>query len=114
MQWLELHPGTVLLSRNLGFNRDYTIDRFASYADLVDSGVTPFPVDPQALADTRLTPATRVVVVGDLAATIAVPIAEQPAVASFELAGQPIVVLVEAASAQPSLARSRASLSKSR
>lgn len=94
-QWLDLHPGTVLLSRNLGFNRDYTIDRFAGYADLVDSGVTPFPVNPAALADTRLTPATRVVVVGELTETIAVPIAEQAAVASFVLAGQPIVVLVE-------------------
>lgn len=73
-QWQIDQPNTLLLSRELGFSRDYTRDPFSSYADRVNAGSTPFPVNPEALADDRLRPATRVIAieVGDDA--VAVPV----------------------------------------
>ncbi len=75
-QWLIDEPETLVLSRDLGFRRDYERDPFVGYADRVNAGNTPFPVDDRALRDGRLAPATQVIAieVGDDAA--AVPVAE--------------------------------------
>lgn len=92
-QWQELHPDTLVLSRELGFDRDYTQDRFAGYADRVDQGVTPFPVADGVLADPRLSPATRVVLVDAGSEAVAVAVTEAPSIASFDVDGEPIIVL---------------------
>jgi hypothetical protein len=92
-QWQELHPGTLVLTRDLSFNRDYSQDRFAGYADRVDQGLIPFPVAEGVLEDTRLTPATRVVLVDGATDAVAVPVTEERSVTTFDVDGQPVVVL---------------------
>ncbi len=59
-RWTADHPETLTMQRPPG--RDYSRDPFATYASRVDLGQTPFPVDPAALADERLTPGTPVLV----------------------------------------------------
>lgn len=92
-QWQELHPDTLVLSRDLGFDRDYTQDRFGGYADRVDQGLTPFPVADGVLDDPRLSPATRVVLVDGGSEAVAVAVTLAPSVSSFDVDGEPIVVL---------------------
>lgn len=58
--WRTLHPDTLVLSRDLGFDRRYERDPFLGYAERVDQGETPFPVRDEVLADDRLSPATQV------------------------------------------------------
>lgn len=55
-QWLELHPETLILSRNLGFNRSYDRDVSQGLEGLLNSGRFPFPVT-DAARDSRLSPA---------------------------------------------------------
>jgi|GEM_PF-2628592 len=75
-QWRLDEPGTRVLSRDLGFRRDYERNPFVGYAERVNAGNTPFPVNDGALNDGRLAPATQVIAieVGNDAA--AVPAAE--------------------------------------
>lgn len=58
-QWKELHPRTLVLSRDTGFSRPYERDPFSDYADSVNSGQFPFPVS-EASQDDRLSPAEEV------------------------------------------------------
>lgn len=92
-QWQELHPDTLVLSRDLGFGRDYTRDRFEGYRSRVDEGLVPFPVQEGVLDDARLTPGTQVILVGGQEQAIAVPVTNEPSVARLSIDGRPVVVL---------------------
>jgi len=59
--WLELHPDTMVLSNDQGRGRSYDFDPFESYATRLDAGRTSFPTSPEAFADERLSPSTRVI-----------------------------------------------------
>jgi hypothetical protein len=58
--WQTEHPESQVLSRDQGFGRTYN-DGFGTYADSVNRGDTPFPVEPDVLADERLPSAALVV-----------------------------------------------------
>ena len=60
--WRTLYPHTKVLSRETGFDRDYTRDVFGTYAGSVNRGNFAFPVD-DALLDERLLPGTRMLAV---------------------------------------------------
>jgi hypothetical protein len=60
-RWETKNTGSWVMSRPPG--RDYSVDPFVGYADRVDQGATPFPVDEAALSDPRLSPGTGVIVV---------------------------------------------------
>ena len=74
-QWQLDHPDTLVLSRDLGFDRDYTRNPFTTYADRVNAGQTPFPVDQAALDDRRLDPAEQVVTIERGGEALAIPVA---------------------------------------
>jgi len=59
-RWLAAHPATRVMMRPAG--RTYDRDPFVGYQDLVNEGVTPFPVESGALADGRLPAGERVLV----------------------------------------------------
>ena len=93
-RWRFDNPETVIITRDLGFRRDYTRDPFVGYAErLNDGGTTPFPVDPDALADQRLLPAERVVGVefGGEAAAVAIEMLSGEI--EFEVGGQGFAVV---------------------
>ena len=52
-QWRQLHPGTLVLSRDLGFGRAYNRDVTAGLEDILNSGRFLFPVT-DAAKDSRL------------------------------------------------------------
>ncbi len=58
-EWRSIHPETSVLSRNTGFNRDYTRDPFEGYDNIVDAENFPFPVSERG-RDPRLNPAQEV------------------------------------------------------
>jgi hypothetical protein len=60
--WLELHPKTLVLSRETGHARNYGNDIFAGYDDFLDSGNFAFPVS-EASLDNRLSPGAKVLAV---------------------------------------------------
>jgi len=73
--WQESNPETVIITRDLGFRRDYTNDPFATYSDRLNAGGdTPFPVNPDALADGRLPPAARIIAIEAGGESTAVPV----------------------------------------
>ncbi|MFQ5558453.1 MAG: DUF3179 domain-containing (seleno)protein, partial [Acidimicrobiales bacterium] len=90
--WRQRHPETVVLARLPG--RDYSRDPFVSYAETVDSGRTPFPVDPDVLADDRLTPATSVIVAESGGEVRAWPVAPERTVVD-EVAGIAVEVVTD-------------------
>lgn len=91
--WLALHPATLVLSRDLGTGRSYDRDPFVGYAERVNAGRTPFPVDRAALEDGRLPPATRVVgVVLDGEARVW-PVEQLDLPVHDTVSGRPVVVL---------------------
>ncbi|MFQ5553944.1 MAG: DUF3179 domain-containing protein [Acidimicrobiia bacterium] len=51
--WRTLHPETLVLSRDTGFNRNYDRDPFRGYEAIIDEGRFPFPVGDDA-RDPRL------------------------------------------------------------
>jgi len=59
--WSELHTETMVLSNDQGNGRRYNQDPFATYGSRLDQGQTPFPTSPEAFADDRLRPSTRVI-----------------------------------------------------
>ena len=74
-RWRFDNPETVIITRDLGFRRDYTRDPFAGYAERLNSGgSTPFPVDEAALADDRLPPASQVIAIEANGEAVVVPI----------------------------------------
>ncbi|MDJ0767831.1 MAG: DUF3179 domain-containing (seleno)protein [Ilumatobacter sp.] len=77
--WLERHPDTLVLSRDLGFGRNYERNSFAGYEERVAEGRFAFPVGDAAFDD-RLPLAELVVVVelGDQVVAYAVDDLDQP------------------------------------
>ena len=73
-QWLIDEPDTLLISRDLGFRRDYTRDPFAGYSDRVNQGITPFPVEDGVFDDVRLAPAAQVIAIEVGSEAVAIPI----------------------------------------
>ncbi len=61
-QWSQLHPGTLVLTRDTGLGRNYDRDPFVGYEDFLNAGSFPFPV--AAPPDGRLAPADLVLGVG--------------------------------------------------
>ena len=90
--WRELHPETLVLSRETGFVRNYDRDPFIGLEDTINQGIFPFPVTDAALDD-QLEPAALVlgVELGDEARAYSL---EEPedAVIEDELDGEAIVV----------------------
>ena len=65
-EWQELHPNSLVLSRDTGFDRPYERDAFSNYPNYVNEGNFAFPVTKeteQLLENTSLEPATRVLAV---------------------------------------------------
>lgn len=60
--WLDRHPGTLVLSRETGFDRRYERDNFSRYGEAVAAGDFAFPVG-EAARDDRLGAADIVVAV---------------------------------------------------
>ena len=58
-QWLDLHPDTFVLSRDLGFGRTYDRDSTSNLEAFLNAGNFPFPVT-NAAKDDRLEPAALV------------------------------------------------------
>lgn len=95
--WLELHPDTQVLSNDQGSGPRYEFDPFEGYATRLDAGRTSFPTSPEAFADERLLPSTRIIgfdVDGTPAAVavlanepVAVPISGADAVVFLDGAG---------------------------
>lgn len=82
--WLDLHPDTKVLSNDQGRGPGYERDPFADYATSVDRGRVPFPVGPEAFADERLSPGTRIIGIDPVGEPAAVPV----------LTNEPTVVVV--------------------
>ena len=82
--FVDAHPDGLVLSRDLGFGRDYSRDPFVGYAERVDEGRTPFPTSDAAFADERLSAGTLVIAVrpGD-GREVAVPTTVGPAVVAI-------------------------------
>lgn len=96
-QWQEDYPDTLILSRDLGFTIDYTRDPFVGYAERVNDGFTPFPVDPVALADSRLPAATQVVAIEAGGEAVAVPVEALTGDFELEVGGDSFVVAPDGA-----------------
>ena len=60
--WRALHPSTLVLSRDTGFNRPYDRDPFAGFDAFINQGRFAFPVSDAAF-DGRLQPGTKVLTV---------------------------------------------------
>ena len=93
-RWRFDNPNTVIITRDLGFRRDYTRDPFIGYQDRLNSGgSTPFPVDEAALADDRLPPASQVIAIEANGEATAVPIDLLSSEFEVEVGGNQFVVV---------------------
>ncbi len=72
-RWRELRPETMVLSRDTGFDRDYSRAPFTTYESTLEGGNFAFPVSDSALDD-RLSPAVRVLVFTTSDGPVAVPL----------------------------------------
>lgn len=90
--WRELHPSTLVLSRDTGYDRNYDRDPFIEYPEILNNGRFAFPVS-KAGRDARLQPATQVlaVKVGDEAR--AYPVTELERAAIMDTLGDQAVVV---------------------
>ena len=61
-QWRDLHPDTLVLSRDTGHARDYSRDPFSGIDTVINQGRFVFPVS-EASLDARLEPGAKVLVV---------------------------------------------------
>jgi hypothetical protein len=95
-QWKEIHPQTLILSRETGFSAPYDSDPFAGYADAVNSGRFPFPVS-GASQDGRLSPAEEVLGVLIDGASVAYPLSLLGDVAVNDIVGGMRLVLFSSA-----------------
>jgi hypothetical protein len=91
-EWRDLHPSTLVLSRDTGYDRNYDRDPFLGYAEIVNNGRFAFPVS-EAGRDARLQPATQVLAVrvGDEAR--AYPVSELGRAATMDTIGEQAVVV---------------------
>lgn len=94
-QWQELYPNTLVLSRNTGFQRDYSRDPFTDIAEYFNAGRFAFPVSEKAL-DPRLQPGDEVLSVRVNNEVRAYPIAQGNSVAIGDtVGGEEIVVFID-------------------
>lgn len=95
-EWTELHPDTQVLSLDQGFGRAYpsVVDSISNLGAGADAGQTPFPIDPDTLADGRLPPSTNVVGVEVDGDVRAFPVTGQPEAAHETIGGEQVVVLL--------------------
>ena len=96
-QWQIDQPNTLIITRDLGFQIDYTREVFAGYSERVNQGQTPFPVNPEALADDRLLPATQVIAIEAGGEAAAVPIERLTSDFELEVGGEQFVVVPDGA-----------------
>lgn len=93
--WTEDHPNTLVLSRDTGFDRNYSRDPFATYDQYLDSGQFAFPVG-EAARDQRLPPSAVVVGVSFDGVTHAYPVEGVEEPFNDIVSGNPVVVFPSA------------------
>ena len=91
-EWRKLHPSTLVLSRDTGHDRNYNLDPFLEYPEILNTGRFAFPVS-EAGRDARLQPATQVlaVKVGDEAR--AYPVIELGRAATMDTVSEQAIVV---------------------
>ena len=93
-EWLDRHPGTLILSTDTGFDRPYDRDPFTGYRDLVNMERRPFPDAEASLYDDRLDDGEEVLGVVLDGVARAYPLRRLgDAVVNDELAGIPLVMM---------------------
>jgi hypothetical protein len=93
--WQELHPETLVLSRETGFNRDYSRDPFGSLIQSLNRGQFPFPVS-EAGRDNRLQPGEKVLVIKVGNDVKAYPLQRLESMAIMDEVGEfPIVIFTD-------------------
>jgi len=90
--WKQVHPDTLILTRETGFERPYEQSSFAGYEDFIDSGSFPFPVGDTA-RDPRLAASELVVGVDIDGEVVAYPVDSLDGPRNDRVGGVPIVVL---------------------
>ena len=95
--WRDAHPQGSVLSNDLGLGRSYQRDPFDDYADRVNEGQLPFPVDEQALNDDRLPLGERVVAFTVADQTFAVAVDQPSQTVVIEHGGQSVAVELDGA-----------------
>lgn len=91
--WLADHPDTLVLSTETGFVRRYEIDAFAGYAEILERGRFPFPVEQAVLDDDRLPTPAIVLALDDGERAVVYPLAELGNAAIHDsFAGQDLVI----------------------
>lgn len=107
-EWKAMHPDTLVLSLNNGFQRPYGRDPYVGYGDAVNAGSFPFPVS-EAAADDRLRAADEVLGVALGGETRAYPLGQLGDAAVNDTLGEERIVVLSSA-AGPSGAVYRAEL----
>ena len=93
--WQELHPATLVLSRDTGFARNYNQDPFAGYDEIINRGNFAFPVSEAAL-DVRLLPGSKVLAVKVGNAARAYPISGAGKIVIMDLLeDQEVVIFID-------------------
>jgi hypothetical protein len=93
--WRELHPQTLVLSRDTGFRRPYDRNPFLGFDEFLDGGRFAFPVSDASLDD-RLLPGTKVLTVQIGDEVRAYPLTENaPAAIEDAVGGEPLVVFID-------------------
>ena len=91
--WRDAHPDTLVLSTETGFVRRYEIDAFAGYAEILERGRFPFPVEQAVLDDDRLPTPAIVLALDDGERAVVYPLAELGNAAIHDsFAGQDLVI----------------------
>ena len=91
--WRDIHPSTLVLSRETGFARPYERDPFVGFEFQLNTGEFAFPVGDEA-NDPRLLPGQRVLAVEiDNERRVYPPLALGDAAVNDTLGGEPIVIL---------------------
>jgi hypothetical protein len=91
-EWRQLHPTTLVLSRDTGHARNYERDPFIEYAEIVNSGRFAFPVS-EAGRDARLQPASQVLAVKVADEARAYPVTELGRAAIIDTLGDQAIVV---------------------
>ncbi len=91
-QWKQSHPGTIVLSRDTGFERPYDRDPFLGYEEIIDEGRFAFPVG-DAARDPRLAASALVVAVEVGSVVRSYPVERVAGPVNDTVDGVPVVVL---------------------
>ena len=96
-EWKSLHPDTLVLSTNTGYNRPYSRDRFAGFENRVNRGRFFFPISEAAL-DPRLPLGSHVLVVMVQSGVKAYPLDDLGDAAVNDVIGGEMVMILSKAS----------------